>query len=655
MQISVIVPCYNAVGKIERCLSSLLAIAFDKQQYEVIFVDDCSGDNTLALLTQQATHQPNWRVLQLAQNSGSPSAPRNRGLAEAKGDYVFFLDSDDEIFPDTLSLHYQHALKTDACIVRGFLIADTGREQLAMNRISGWHSGLSRQERISKIIAQQSTIPCSLIKRSVLLQHQLSWPTDIRMGEDSYFLASVLSVARQVEYIEHQTYIYNQRRSFVASSTQSYGARELANHLKVWRAVQQKLAGAGVDYFALRLQKGLQAVLASLVFRNRYDIDQTLFLQFAEFIAENWPLISSFNYIPRNRELLQCLLARDYDGFSQLGKPRLLVAGYDLKFIQPVLPALARYFVISLDEWRGHDSHDEKASLEKLAQADYIWCEWLLGNAVWYSKHKNAQQKLVIRLHRFELSREFGEQLTLAGVDALTSVSVLFFERLMERFKSIARHKVRLLPNFVDAEGYQKTCYHDSRYTLAMIGYVPAKKGLAEALHTLAALRQKDARYRLKLFGKAPADLPWLANHADELEYFTYCEQLIAELQLDGAVEHVGFADIKQALAEHQVGFVLSVSESVRELPGFESFHLAVADAYAAGAVGLVKHWTGCEYVYPQPMISPNREALIERIWQLTHNEVAYKELHQQGVSYINKHYSAGQFVAQVRQLFDEV
>jgi len=655
MHISVIVPCYNAVGKIERCLSSLQAIDFAAEQFEVIFVDDCSSDGTLALLNQQAKTQPNWRVFQLANNSGSPSAPRNKGLLEARGDYVFFLDSDDEIFPDTLNKHYQHALQTNACIVRGYLIADTGREQLEMNKVHNWQADLTRQQRIAAIIAHQSTIPCSLIKRSLLQQHTITWPEALRMGEDSYFLAQVLSVAEQVEYLYHPTYIYNQRRSFVASSTQSYGARELSNHLIVWQGVQQALAGAGVDYFALRLQKGLQAVLASLIFRNRYDIDETLFLQFADFIAQNWPRIATFNYIPRNRELLQTLLERDFSGFSALCKPRLLIAGYDLKFIRPVLPALAEYFTLDVDEWPGHNSHDETLSRQKLSQADYIWCEWLLGNVVWYSQHKTPQQKLVCRMHRFELSREFGEQLNLSGVDAITAVSVLFFERLMERFPAIPRQKVRLLPNFVDVAGYEQVSFADSRFTLAMIGYVPAKKGLLHALQILAELRQQDSRYRLKLFGKAPADLPWLKNHPDELAYFADCEQHIRDLGLTDAVEHVGFADIKKALAQHQVGFVLSVSESMRELPGFESFHLAVADAYAAGAVGLVKHWTGSEYVYPEVLISKDQQALTQRVWQLSHDEAAYRELHQQGVSFITKHYSANQFVTKVRQLFDEI
>ena len=320
-----------------------------------------------------------------------------------------------------------------------------------------------------------------------------------------------------------------------------------------------------------------------------------------------------------------------------------------------MLPALAEYFTLDIDEWPGHDSHDATQSLQKLSQADYIWCEWLLGNVVWYSKHKTASQKLICRMHRFELSREFGDALQLDGIDAITAVSVLFFERLLERFPAIPRHKARLLPNFVDVAGYQQTRYDDSRFNLAMIGYVPSQKGLQQAIDVLTQLRQKDSRYRLTLFGKAPADLPWLKNHPDELAYFADCKQMLSQRGLTQAVHYVGFADIKQALAQYNIGFVLSLSESVMQLPGFESFHLAVADAYAAGAVGLVKHWIGSEYVYPQQMITADLPALVARIWQLSQDENAYRELQQAGLGFIERQYSASAFVQQVRKLYDEI
>lgn len=654
MDISIIIPSYNALGKLERCLTSLRNQTIASARYEVIFVDDCSSDGTFAYLQQQAANEPNWRVLQLPQNSGSPSRPRNVGTAEARGEYVFFLDCDDEILPDTLELHYAHAKATNACIVRGYLLADDGKEQRAYNRLTQWQSGLSRQQRIEQIIGLQSTIPCSLIKRDLLMQG-IVWPEELRMGEDSVFLAGVLAKAQVIEYLEHPTYIYNQRTSFTASSTQAYGARELSNHLLVWQRVQDLMAAQGISYLQLRLQKALQAVLQSLIFRNKHDISPELFSQFADFVVQNWALIASFNYTTRFKKILTSLHDQDLAGFLAQTKPRLLVAGYDLKFIRPALPMLAQYFDIETDEWTGHNSHNEAISQVKLQWADFIWCEWLLGNAVWYSKHKLKHQKLVIRMHRFELSREFGEQLKIENVDAITTVSVLFLERLMERFPNIPRDKVRLLPNFVDAEGYKQVDFAASRFNLAMIGFVPAKKGFADALQILKTLKQHDSRYRLKLFGKAPAELPWLKNHPEELAYFERCQQFIQNEGLADAVEYIGFADIKQALAEHQVGFVLSVSEAVRDLPGFESFHLAVVDAYAAGAVGLVRYWTGCEYVYPPEIIYPDNEKLVFEILRVNRNPSDSERLKVALLAKLTDGYSLQRFIGDVSRIYKEV
>ena len=102
MDISIIIPSFNALGKLERCLTSLRNQTIDSSRYEVIFVDDCSNDGTFDYLRQQEAYEPNWRVVQLPQNSGSPSKPRNVGTAEASGEYVFFLDCDDEILSEAI-------------------------------------------------------------------------------------------------------------------------------------------------------------------------------------------------------------------------------------------------------------------------------------------------------------------------------------------------------------------------------------------------------------------------------------------------------------------------------------------------------------------------------------------------------------------------
>ncbi|MFP3361566.1 group 1 glycosyl transferase, partial [Planococcus sp. SIMBA_143] len=78
--------------------------------------------------------------------------------------------------------------------------------------------------------------------------------------------------------------------------------------------------------------------------------------------------------------------------------------GHDLKFLPQIMAQLeAAGHRVIVDQWDGHDIHDEERSLRLLAEADVIFCEWALGNVKWYSHHKQDDQRLVVRLHAQEL------------------------------------------------------------------------------------------------------------------------------------------------------------------------------------------------------------------------------------------------------------
>ena len=627
MDISIIIPSFNALGKLERCLTSLRNQTMDSSRYEVIFVDDCSDDGTFDYLERQAESEPNWRVLQIEQNSGSPSKPRNVGTAAARGEYVFYLDCDDEIIPDTLEVHFAHAKVTSACIVRGYLIADDGYHHQEMNRLRDWLPSASKNAKIETLVSRQSTTVPSLIKRDLLADNGIVWPEDIRVGEDSIFLVNLLCHCTTIEYLDHPTFIYNKRSSFRASSTQEYGQRELSNHLHVWRRLISEMLALDIDYVKLRLRIGLQTSINSLIHHGKNDIKYQDFLMFSDFVNEFWPGISKHTFTPPINEVLQTLLSKDFSEFQEACKPRLLIAGHDLKFIKPYLHILSASYSIKVDEWTGHDMHDAHKSEVLLEWADYIWCEWLLGNAVWYSQRKKPNQKLVVRMHRFELGRDFGEKVNVENIDVFVAVSVLFFERLLERFPNIAREKVRLIHNVVDAENYQLSEASERVFNIAMIGIVPARKGFLDALKLIKLLREKDERYQLKVFGKGPDEIPWLSKHEDETQYYSECSSFISENDLDNSIEFLGHVDIKQALAQHDIGYVLSLSHDERGFPGPESFHLAITDGIAAGADSLVKYWSGAEYIHEKKRIFNSIENIRDYITNARNREGSDVEL----------------------------
>ena len=110
--ISVIVPAYNIAPWISRSLDSLLSQTHP--DLEIIVVDDGSSDNLKEILTDYCTRNPNIKAIH-KENGGVTSA-RLRGVAEATGDWIGFMDGDDYVEPQTYARLLENALETNASI-----------------------------------------------------------------------------------------------------------------------------------------------------------------------------------------------------------------------------------------------------------------------------------------------------------------------------------------------------------------------------------------------------------------------------------------------------------------------------------------------------------------------------------------------------------
>lgn len=114
--ISIVIPMYNAEEFIGECLDSILNQTF--QDFEVIVVDDCSTDNSRAVVESYLEKFGGRLILsKTKKNSGSPAEPCNIGIAISRGDYLFFMDNDDAITPTALEELYSVAKDFDADVV----------------------------------------------------------------------------------------------------------------------------------------------------------------------------------------------------------------------------------------------------------------------------------------------------------------------------------------------------------------------------------------------------------------------------------------------------------------------------------------------------------------------------------------------------------
>ncbi len=396
--LTVIVPAYRAETKLGPCLASLSAVDLPVGDLEVIFVDDASPDATAEIIEAACSSRETWHLVRRQRNSGSPSAPRNDGLQMARGRYVCFFDADDELLPGALEAHLDRAVATSADLVRGPLDVQRGSgRRKTVNVIAERDRGSSTPELVVGIISKTSTTVPGLIRRTLLTENSIRWDPSLRLGEDTVFLVDVLRRCDRIEWCEVPLFLYRNSVGEVRSSTQVYGARELRNHLEVWSRASASLAEIDVDYWALRGQVALQAAFFGLIRHGDGSITTAEFDALAAFVAERRAQTEKFSFAPRFREILQTVVDRDWDAFCSVTRHRLLVAGTDLKFIEGALDSLGAHFEIRIDRWTGHDSHDEGQSSRGLAWADTILAEWLLGNAVWYSKRRAPWQRLVVR------------------------------------------------------------------------------------------------------------------------------------------------------------------------------------------------------------------------------------------------------------------
>lgn len=114
-KISVIVPVYNVEKYLSRCVKSILRQSYT--DFELILVDDGSPDNCPILCDKWA--KSDSRIHVIHKKNGGLSSARNAGIKISIGDYLFFVDSDDVIHPDSLQILASCVHQSDAQIALG--------------------------------------------------------------------------------------------------------------------------------------------------------------------------------------------------------------------------------------------------------------------------------------------------------------------------------------------------------------------------------------------------------------------------------------------------------------------------------------------------------------------------------------------------------
>ena len=209
--ISVIVPVYKVEPYLDRCVQSIVDQTY--ANLEIILVDDGSPDNCPAMCDAWAEEDSRIKVIH--KENGGLSDARNAGMAEASGEYIAFVDSDDWIAPEMLrKLH--DALQRDdsdiaACTVQMVWEDDTPDELLTVqtNRV------------LNHLEAQKALLRESLLKQPVwykLYRRETVLGIPFEVGknhEDVYWSYQTIGRAKRVSLIDYIGYVYLQRENSI--------------------------------------------------------------------------------------------------------------------------------------------------------------------------------------------------------------------------------------------------------------------------------------------------------------------------------------------------------------------------------------------------------------------------------------------------------
>lgn len=214
-KISIITPVYNVEKFVSQCIESVMSQSYD--DWELILVDDCSTDNSGRICDDYASKDSRIRVIHVETNSGALGA-RNCGIKEATGDYIGFLDSDDWIEKDYMSILIDELNKCPVDILAFSYFLDYKNRTVDFGK-TGDYTSYSKQDALRTIHFRNNKLTCmmcnKIFNKGIVKEYATKVETVV--GEDYSMLVSFIMNSEKVAYLDIPLYHYRQRASSVCN------------------------------------------------------------------------------------------------------------------------------------------------------------------------------------------------------------------------------------------------------------------------------------------------------------------------------------------------------------------------------------------------------------------------------------------------------
>ena len=211
MDLSIIIPVYNAAEFIKPCIDSIVCAGYPEFEYECILIDDGSKDDSATICKDLVQHRSNFSYFY--KENGGVSSARNYGLKQAKGKYILFLDADDMLTENGLDK-----------IADG--VRNHNAEFMAFNYITLYSEGKQKEEHFAfdgdrttdiekareLMYASSQFNACwgKLFCADIIKRNKLEFPEELHIGEDLVFVAAYFKCCQTVYVTQEPVLFYRQ-------------------------------------------------------------------------------------------------------------------------------------------------------------------------------------------------------------------------------------------------------------------------------------------------------------------------------------------------------------------------------------------------------------------------------------------------------------
>lgn len=329
-KISVIIPIYNSGKYLEKCLSSVMNQSFT--DFEVIMINDGSKDNSSEICKKYVSKDGRFKYFY--KENGGESSARNRGLKEATGEYVFFVDSDDYIELDCLEKLCEHLSEDDWDIVQCGMNVHNGN---TIKKLIPPDKCYYNNEFIKNVLCRSYHIflfiamTTKLYKKELLDNCGLSFDENVKVSLDCLYNTQLLPLISKVRQIDYVGYNYIQDNSTATKAKVSYN--RVFHDIRIGN-ITSGIRNSLISKYNFESDpdviKGFHTAICIIYISNAHGIETSGFskeekkkLYESYFSVMNYPVNMAINdYSGTDRKIIEASAAKDAKAIERIYKLR---------------------------------------------------------------------------------------------------------------------------------------------------------------------------------------------------------------------------------------------------------------------------------------------------------------------------------------------